>query len=98
MFLSLLVQNRNKATSKRCESYNYSQEWWWNTSYEAAYPALTMFLPSLQVANGGRYDSPKGVGVIANKYLFCSRERWSFGKALYYIFVAHKSVTDSNVE
>jgi hypothetical protein len=50
------------------------------------------------VANGGRYDSPKGVGVIANKYLFCSRERWSFGKALYYIFVAHKSVTDSNVE
>jgi hypothetical protein len=98
MFLSLLVQNRNKATSKRCESYNCSQGWWWNTSYGASYPALTRFLPALQVANGGRCDSPKNVGVIAKEYLFCSREMWSFGKSHYYIFVAHKSVTDSNVE
>jgi hypothetical protein len=80
MFMSLLVQNRNKATSKICESYNYSQGWWWNTGYEASYPALTRFLPSLQMANGGRCDSPKSVGVIAMEYLFCSREMWSFGK------------------
>jgi hypothetical protein len=49
--------------------------------YEVSYPALTRFLPALQVANGGRCDSPKSVGVIAKEYLFCSRERWSFGKA-----------------
>jgi hypothetical protein len=79
--MSLLVQNRNKATRKRCESYNYSQGWWWNTSYEASCPALTRFLPALQVANGGRCDNPKSVGVTAKEYLFCSRERWSFGKA-----------------
>jgi hypothetical protein len=77
----LLVQNRNKAISKRCESYNYSQGWWWNISYEASYPALTRFLLALQVANSGRCDSPKSVGVIAKGYLFYSRERWSFGKA-----------------
>jgi hypothetical protein len=81
MFLSLLVQNRNKATSKRCESYKYSQGWWWNTSYETSYPALTRFLPALQVAKGGQCDSPKSAGVIAKEYLFCSRERLSFGKA-----------------
>jgi hypothetical protein len=72
MFLSLLLQNRNKAISKRCESYNHSQEWWQNTSYEVSYLALTRF--------NGRCDSPKSVGVFAKEYLFCSIERWSFGK------------------
>jgi hypothetical protein len=70
MVLSLLVQNRNKATSQMCESYNYSQGWWWNTSYKAFYPTLTRILSTLQVENGGRCDSPKSVGVIAKEYLF----------------------------
>jgi hypothetical protein len=39
-----------------------------------SYPALTRFLPSLQVANSGRCDCPKSVGVIAKENLFCSRE------------------------
>jgi hypothetical protein len=54
---------------------------WWNTNYEASYPALTRFLPALQVANGDRCDCPTRVGVIAKEYLFCSRESWSYGKA-----------------
>jgi hypothetical protein len=47
---------------------------------KVSYPTLTGFLPALQVANGGRCDCPKSVGVIANEYMFCSKERWSFGK------------------
>jgi hypothetical protein len=39
------------------------------------------------------------VGVIAKEYLFCSRESWSSRKANYiYIYVTHKSVTDSNAK
>jgi hypothetical protein len=79
--MSLLVQNRNKATSKKCEPYNYSQGWWWNTSCGASYPDLIRFLPALQVAKGGWCDSPMSMGVIENEYLLCSRERWSFEKA-----------------
>jgi hypothetical protein len=44
------------------------------------YPALTRFLPALQVANGGQCDCPKSMGAIVKEYLFSSRERWSFGK------------------
>jgi len=44
------------------------------TQYEASYPALTRFLPALQVADGGRCDNTSSVGVIAKEYLFCSRE------------------------
>jgi hypothetical protein len=48
---------------------------------KVSYPAVTSFLPALQVANGVRCDCPKSMGVIAKEYMFCSRERWSFGKA-----------------
>jgi hypothetical protein len=41
---------------------------------KASYPALTRFLPALQVTNGGRCDCPKSVGVIAKEDLFYSRE------------------------
>jgi hypothetical protein len=47
---------------------------------KVSYPALTSFLPALQVENGGQCDCPKSVGVIAKEYLFCLRERWSFVK------------------
>src|SRR5437763_9573151 len=47
---------------------------WEITQYEASYPALTRFLPALQVANGGRCDNTSSMGVIAREYLFCSRE------------------------
>jgi hypothetical protein len=30
---------------------------------KVSYPALTRFLPALQVTNGGRCDYPKSVGV-----------------------------------
>jgi hypothetical protein len=40
------------------------------TQYEASYPALIRFLPTLQVANGGRSDNTWSVGVIAKEYLF----------------------------
>jgi hypothetical protein len=36
--------------------------------------------------------------VIAKEYMFCSRERLSFGRLTKYISVAHKSLTDSNAE
>jgi hypothetical protein len=42
---------------------------------KASYPALISFLSSLQVASGGWCDCPKSVGVIAKKYMFCSREK-----------------------
>jgi hypothetical protein len=48
---------------------------------KVSYPALTSFLPALQVANDAWCDCPKSEGVIAKEYMFCSRERWSFGKA-----------------
>jgi hypothetical protein len=63
-----------------------------------SYPALTSVLPALQVANGDRYDNTKRVGVIA-KVTYSAREKVELGKAqMQYMYVAHKLVTDSNVE
>jgi hypothetical protein len=36
---------------------------------KVSYPALTRFLPTLQVANGGRCDYPKSVGVVTPRPL-----------------------------
>jgi hypothetical protein len=69
------------ATNKQCEPYNYSQGGGGTQVMKVSYPALISFVPTLQVANGARCDCPKGVGVIAKEYLFCSKEMWSFGKA-----------------
>jgi hypothetical protein len=80
----LLAQNRDKKATNNVNPTTISQGWWWrgwNTNYEASYPALTTFLPVLQVANGDRCDCPTSVGVIPKEYLFCSRENWSYGKA-----------------
>jgi hypothetical protein len=41
---------------------------------KASYPALTRFLPALQVASGGRCDCSRSVGVIAKDDMLCSRE------------------------
>ncbi len=61
------------------------------TQYEASYPALTRFLPALQVADGGRCDNTSSVGVIAREYLFCSRERWSLGWHKICMYMWHTS-------
>jgi hypothetical protein len=50
------------------------------------------------VANGDRYDNTQRVGVIA-KGTYFAQEKVELGKAqMQYMYVAHKLVTDSNVE
>jgi hypothetical protein len=70
------TKQRQKATNKQYEPHNSTLRCGGGTQVmKASYPALTRFLPSLQVANGGRCDCPKTVGVIAKDCLFCSREK-----------------------
>jgi hypothetical protein len=50
------------------------------------------------VANSDWYDNTKRVGVIAKVTCF-AKEKVELGKAhMQYMYVAHKLVTDSNVE
>jgi hypothetical protein len=56
---------------------------------KASYPTLTRFLPALQVANSGRCDGPKSA---------CSDQEKGGVLGRLTIYIAHKSVTNSNVE
>jgi hypothetical protein len=52
---------------------------------KVSYPALTSFLPALQVANDARYDCTKSVGVISRSTCSAREKGGALGMLTKYI-------------